>query len=54
MQSRWLFKKRADLCATENPRKKGLKYGENVVWDAKNSPWNATRQLFSGFGGGGV
>ena len=32
-------------------KKKSLEIWENVVRNAKNPPWNATRQLFSGLGG---
>ena len=45
------FSKNARIFARQNPRKKRPEIWENVVRDAKNSPWNATRQLSPGVGG---
>ena len=48
------FSKTRGFLRDKNPLKKRAEIWENVVRDAKKSPWNATRQLFSGVGGGGV
>ena len=47
------FSKIARVFARQKPAQKKPEIWENVVRDAKNSPWNATRQLFSGVGGWG-
>ena len=43
------FLKRPDFLSPKKSDKKSQEIWENVVRNAKNRPWNATRQLFSGF-----
>ena len=45
------FLKRRGFLCHKKPHKKSQEIWENVVRNAKNRPWNATRQLFSGEGG---
>ena len=42
------FLKRRGFLCHKKPHKKSQEIWENVVRNAKNRPWNATRQLFSG------
>ena len=43
------FFKKAVLFSSKKPRQEKPGIWENVVRNAKNRPWNATRQLFSGY-----